>query len=67
MRQPIQAILLEKIGLVFVIRKESRDRLLYKSSRIQKLQKFSESDRRGISDRLFSSSVSKKEDRTGSP
>jgi hypothetical protein len=36
------------IVLVFVIRKESRDRLLYKSSRIQKWQMFSESDRRGI-------------------
>ncbi|MCC5647630.1 hypothetical protein LC607_32925 [Nostoc sp. CHAB 5824] len=43
------------MGLVFVIRKESRvgvarrrHRLLYKSSRIQKWQMFSESDRRRL-------------------
>ncbi|HEY9873447.1 MAG TPA: hypothetical protein V6D12_08410, partial [Candidatus Obscuribacterales bacterium] len=35
-------------GLVFIIRKEWRVRLLCKSSGIQKLQIFSESDRRGI-------------------
>ena len=33
------------MDLVFVIRKESRHRLLYKSSKIQKWQMFSESDR----------------------
>ena len=49
-KQLIQAILLEKkMCLVFVIRKESRDTLLYKSSRTQKWQMFSESDRRGLS------------------
>ncbi len=36
------------MGLVFVIRKKSRARLLYKSSRIYKWQMFSESDIRGI-------------------
>ncbi len=41
----MQPILLEKMGLVFVIKKESRDRLLYKGSIIHKLQMFSESDR----------------------
>ena len=36
------------MGLVFVIRKQSCDRLLYKSFGIQKWQMFSESDRRGV-------------------
>ncbi|MBW4423080.1 MAG: hypothetical protein KME50_01080 [Nostoc desertorum CM1-VF14] len=35
-RQSIQAILLEKMGFVFVIRKKSGDRFLYKSFGIQK-------------------------------
>jgi len=36
------------MGLVFVIRKQSCDRLLYKSFGIQKWQMFSESDIRGV-------------------
>jgi hypothetical protein len=33
---------------VFVVRKKSGDRFIYKGSRVQKWQMFSESDRRGI-------------------
>jgi len=34
---------------VFVVRKKSGDRFIYKCSRVQKWQMFSESDRRGLS------------------
>jgi len=43
----------KNLVVAFVIRKKSGDRFVYKSSRIQKWQKLSESDRRGLNSLTF--------------